>query len=361
MNDFDTEFAKIQDEYLARPKDELLSRITADGTKAVIFGSGAVGNSLAGSLRNLGGNIAAFCDNFKTGVNEQYQIPIISPEKLPSYKDAVIIVAVDYKYNDEIYNQVLELGIPKENIFRRYSGYELYDIDNMKQYYEGYKWAYNFFEDETSKKIVLDRIRSYLFYHEMAHSPCKEQYFEQDVIPFSDDEVFIDGGCYIGDTALEFIRRKNQKYRRIYCFEPDAENFEQAKLNLKSYKNIEVVNKGLWDKEDILSFCSGSSSSKITDKGTVSISLTSLDNYFSGKPEEELPTFIKLDIEGAEKQAIMGSREIIKKSHPKLAVCVYHKPEDIYELPKIIMELGNYKYTLRHYSKGDVETVLYAV
>jgi FkbM family methyltransferase len=362
MKDFDTEFKKIQEEYYTKPKDELLSKILEPDTKIVIFGAGAVGNSICNSLNNLGGNVVAFCDNYKTGINEQYKLPIITPaELLSSYKSAIIVVAVDYKYNNDIYNQVLGLGIPKDNIFRRYSGYELYDIERMKVHYKGYKWAYNFFEDELSKRIILERIRSYLFFHEMEHSPPCKQYFDDEVIEFSDNEVFVDGGSYTGDTVLEFIKYTSGNYEHIYGFEPEINNFKQAKINLTKYKNIDLINKGLWSNNDTLSFNSANSSSKIDDSGKNQIELISLDSFFREKSNCELPTFIKLDIEGAEKQALIGMSEIIKKAHPKLAVCVYHKPEDVYELPQIISKLGDYKLSLRHYSCGSIETVLYSI
>ena len=69
-----------------------------------------------------------------------------------------------------------------------------------------------------------------------------------------------------------------------------------------------------------------------------------------------------MDIEGAEYQAILGAKKIIDKYKPKLAICVYHKPEDIWELPWLIHKINQeYKFYLRHYSFGDVETVLYAL
>ena len=69
-----------------------------------------------------------------------------------------------------------------------------------------------------------------------------------------------------------------------------------------------------------------------------------------------------MDIEGSELKAIIGAREIIKKFHPTLAISVYHKPEDIVEIPQLIMDINpNYKFSLRHYSIGDFDTVLYAI
>ena len=93
-----------------------------------------------------------------------------------------------------------------------------------------------------------------------------------------------------------------------------------------------------------------------------SIAVTGLDMFFSEAAEEKLPTFIKMDIEGAEKEALMGAKEIIKRRKPKLAICAYHKPEDIYELPQTILGIrDDYRFVLRQHEYGCYDTVLYAV
>ena len=89
----------------------------------------------------------------------------------------------------------------------------------------------------------------------------------------------------------------------------------------------------------------------------VSAKVVSLDSCITDKV-----TFIKMDIEGAELNALKGSREIIKKYKPRLAVSVYHKKEDLIEIPLYIKELvPEYKLYIRHYSNAAIETVLYAV
>ncbi len=77
---------------------------------------------------------------------------------------------------------------------------------------------------------------------------------------------------------------------------------------------------------------------------------------------EEWPTLIKMDIEGAEKEALLGAEKIIKEKKPKLIICAYHKPEDIYELPRTIMEMRNdYKFTLWQIGESFWDIILYAV
>lgn len=73
-------------------------------------------------------------------------------------------------------------------------------------------------------------------------------------------------------------------------------------------------------------------------------------------------TFIKMDVKGSEVEALRGAEQIIRRQHPKIAVSIYHKPEDILELPALILSLrSDYHFYLRHCSFYDSETVLYAV
>ena len=69
-----------------------------------------------------------------------------------------------------------------------------------------------------------------------------------------------------------------------------------------------------------------------------------------------------MDIEGAEKQALFGSKQVIKQNHPKLAISVYHRFDDIFEIPELILSFNpDYKLYLRHYCINPAETILYAI
>jgi hypothetical protein len=103
------------------------------------------------------------------------------------------------------------------------------------------------------------------------------------------------------------------------------------------------------------------SSSAISIQGDISIPVISLDFFFSDKPRELQPTFIKLDIEGAEKAALLGAKNIIKQYRPKLAICAYHKFDDFFELPKTIIEINSeYKIYLKQYGR-KYDSIIYAV
>lgn len=177
----------------------------------------------------------------------------------------------------------------------------------------------------------------------------------------SEEGVFIDAGCLdLGDTKRYIDRNPN--FKKIYAFEPGCKNYEKCLERKKQFCNddrIEIVNKGLWSCETEMSFFENAASSTITEGGTTSIEVTSLDNFMEGK---EKVTFIKMDIEGAEMEALNGAKEIIKRDKPDLAICIYHKNEDILDIPNYILDLNpEYKLYIRHYSCYKWETVLYAV
>ena len=187
-----------------------------------------------------------------------------------------------------------------------------------------------------------------------------EQYFDLPYLEKSDEEIYIDGGCFDGDSCLDFIKWSNYKYKKIIAFEPNLYSYQKCKKMIinKNLKNIEIIPKGLYNKETSLNFLNKGPGSKVLLDGSTHIDVTSIDNVLNGNAA----TFIKLDIEGCELEALKGAKNTIIKYHPKLAICVYHKPEDIFEIPKYILSLvPNYKLYIRHYSNVELETVLYAL
>ncbi len=105
-----------------------------------------------------------------------------------------------------------------------------------------------------------------------------------------------------------------------------------------------------------------STSSRFSEIGEESVNVTSIDAIKQGELKEEVVTFIKMDIEGAELEALKGAKQTITRDKPDLAICIYHKDEDIVEIPKYILELNpRYELFLRHYDVTAYETILYAV
>lgn len=188
-------------------------------------------------------------------------------------------------------------------------------------------------------------------------------YFElEELGPQDEGEYFVDAGGFDGLTTMAFFNWcKGKGYS--YCFEADQKNVEVIESRLRGCENCEIISKALWSETTSLSMkMEGSCGSAVMDKrigeGIQEVKAVSLDDILGDKRV----TFIKMDIEGAELEALRGAKYIIQKQHPKLAISIYHKYEDIWTIPSLIMEYySGYKFYLRHYSFSNYDTVMYAL
>jgi FkbM family methyltransferase len=182
----------------------------------------------------------------------------------------------------------------------------------------------------------------------------------KDVFTFNDREVFCDVGAYMGNTSFGFVSEMNNKYEHIYAFEPgELENliFSAAVNRRGLCGKIDVIRSAVGNIDGYVSFESDNSDmgAKITDGGDVEVPCITLDKFFVDEGRAinagHAPTYIYMDIEGAESDALDGAKEVIGKYRPKLLISVYHLFEHYYEIPLKIQELSDNGYTLymRHY------------
>lgn len=185
-----------------------------------------------------------------------------------------------------------------------------------------------------------------------------DQYFDLPQMPIYDEEVFVDLGCFDAMTDIELKKRIGNKLKSVIAFEPDAMRVKECRDNLESaHINYRLIEKGGWSKETTLHFVNSGGLLTMSDSGE-EVEVTSVDYVLNG----EKATFIKMDIEGAEYEALKGCQTTIQKYKPKLAICMYHKFTDIFEVPALILEYcPEYKFYLRHYSPDFTETVLYGI
>lgn len=222
------------------------------------------------------------------------------------------------------------------------------------------KYMLSKMSDEKSKQ-VLQSVISYRQSHLKKDRPeysRKDQYFPRGIISVDEKEVFVDCGAYNGDTIDALIKNLGEKgkCKAIIAFEPDGIN---ASIIRKKNKNITVVEAATWNENTELAFDEGNgSSSKLDDSGNKRVKAVRIDDV----PECVGATFIKMDIEGAEYNALIGAKNTIIRNKPKLAICIYHSDEDIFRLFELIdsWNLG-YNYYVRHHAQKTSETVLYCV
>jgi len=185
-----------------------------------------------------------------------------------------------------------------------------------------------------SKEVILDKDRrikgkfSNLLL--IKHSDCinELQGYVKNYLP-KEGDVVIDAGSFYGIFAIYAAKLVGKK-GKVICFEPEETNFKLLKKNIKinKLKNVILIKKGLWNKETILKFkCHGADSRlAFFDKEEElcnQVKVTNLDKIYKDLSLQKID-FVKMDIEGAEIQAIEGAREIMKEKNIHFAIASYH-------------------------------------
>ncbi len=303
---------------------ELIEEIKRLEKRVVIFGAGYFGEKILDLFVKECISVDFFCDNDEKKQHMTLAgVEIVSPIELKKrilQNDYIVIISTKYA-SDKIKEQLLQIGISLKNIY---------------------------------KFIDYNGISS------------KKQYFDNNILNFQQNEVFVDGGCFDFETSrlfLENMKHWGLRCKKIYAFEPDNKNFKRCEQKIEKLEvdNVELINAGMWSTNTSLHFSEEGTGSSHISKGDAerssTISVISLDQYVTEKI-----TFIKMDIEGAEMEALKGAENILKRDKPKLAICLYHKREDMWEIPYLIKSIKpEYKFFIRHYSNYEGETVLYAI
>lgn len=185
------------------------------------------------------------------------------------------------------------------------------------------------------------------------------QYFDTDVLAFTEREVFIDCGAYDGDTVQAFLQTAGNKgYKSIYAFEADPQNAEKMRQNLSELSELNVIEKGVYSFTGTLHFSAGDKDSSAVSDDGIEVPVTTLDDALEGVDV----TLLKMDIEGSELAALQGAQKLIRRCRPKLAICVYHREEDLVTIPQYILSLvPEYELYFRSYLDHGTESVIYAV
>ena len=237
----------------------------------------------------------------------------------------------------------------------------------LKENTEQFNWLYFTLKDYKSKKLLYGILNNWFCYDFNTVKPCLgtpyKHYFDLDIIPHCENEVIVDLGAYTGDTILDYIDTYGENsYNKIYCYDITDEVFVYLKNNLSKYKNIIYRKKAISDKIGNLYLEANSSSisaNRVCEEGDILLDSTTLDEDI-----KEKVSMIKMDIEGHEKKALLGSINHIKNDNPKLLISVYHNNNHLWELPKLINDINpNYDYYLRCYGNCiyPTEIVLFAI
>lgn len=337
----------------------------------MVFGAGSRAQILAQFLQEHGIVIEAFLvnQNYYTegkriGINNR-SIEIQCYEREVEDKTNLTIVLgisqsiIDMHIFDKpsICNVIpISIGVREDYLLKR----EFY-LEHMKEF----DWLYDLLEDEISREYLYVHLCGRLTGKDVPFEPdcCPEpQYIFEEFMEWGEYECYVDCGAYTGDSLEEFMNKMPSRIVKAftaYALEPDEENFKR--LNSKySYDNrIQCLCLGTYSKKGQLSFSNGEGElSAISNFGESIIEVDSIDNILGN----EKATFIKMDIEGSELEALKGAREQITRYTPRLAICVYHRKEDLYEIPRLIMDYNpGYRFYLRIHQSMPTELTLFCM
>ena len=252
-----------------------------------------------------------------------------------------------------------------ENFFNQFPYWGKIDIenDNFETFYlkakvfnnnlDDYIWLYEHLCDYRSKYLLYAILNNYYNFDfqnlNFASNFVFKQYFDIDLVPNCQNEVFVDVGAYTGDSVQNFIASYGKNcYKKIYCYDITEEIFTEMQKNLQKYANIAYKNKAVTDFNGEIGVGRNqfSSSANFTSETSQNfVEAVTLDDDI-----QEKITLIKMDIEGGEISAIKGAKNHIKLDRPKMFLSVYHNNTHIFEIPKLIHSISkDYQFHLRYY------------
>lgn len=287
----------------------------------IIFGCGNEGKITKEMLNCIGYTVDYYCDNDKAKQGTKVKgVSVISVEEAVMKCPNFLFIPGTQIYAEEMYQLLLEKGV----------------------------------------------LANHIFYHENCLHGCfvpirgvaGEQY--RDVFLPEKEEVIVDAGSFDGETVIEFAEWTKHNYKKIYAIEPNQDMLQMVKDRCKNLQNIEYCQNAVWDKEEILFFDveeSRKAAAKIKETGKLEVQGRDIDSIVG----DTKVTYIKMDVEGSELKALYGAKKTILRDKPKLAISIYHKLDDIVDIPLYILELvPEYKFHIRCYYASGGEMVLYA-
>ena len=317
----------------------------------ILFGAGACGKNTLKYMREHGSEPLAFVDNDSKRWGSVCEgLRVLSPteaEKL--YPKSGYVVTIYQACAHAVRQQVRDMGlkvVPLDSLLPVHRGIPSAEIEaKLRVIVREHKTLIEL-TDQIKFRQTLD------FDAQLPASDSKHTYFPY-FIQRKTDEVYIDCGAADGDTIREFIKRW-PTCKQIIAFEPDRENF-----NKLSSEPCVAYNCALNNYDGHVRFASSGDMASHVDKNVDTVvSCFKLDTILY----HTTPTYIKMDIEGSELAAIEGARWNIATNRPVLAICAYHKAEDLWEIPLRLHELvPSYELRLRRYASGPWELVWYAI
>jgi FkbM family methyltransferase len=325
----------------------------------VLYGAGNLGIEAAHRLRRSGVTPAAFADDTPGKQGQTIAgLPVLSPQAaLEAFGPSTVFVITVHnptasfirvrrrlqQISDARVISFLQLAWACPDVFLPYLSFEAPQQVLAKA--PEIRRTFDLLADAESCRQFVAHLKFRLWLDFEALPPSENgNYFPADILAgLAADTTFVDCGAFDGDTIRLFLAHQGGKFGRILAFEPDAGNYERlctyvSSLDEAVRRRILTSHAGVGSRRGKLSFnATGNTGAALSDTGTTRVDVIPLSEAI---PSEPAPLFIKIDVEGAESEALAGAAQVICDRHPVLAVSVYHRPDDLWQLPLALHSLN---------------------
>jgi FkbM family methyltransferase len=383
-----------QQESIGKELGELLSESPSDAARRVaeqfrvaatdslvLYGAGGLGATALAGLRKAGIEPAAFADDTPEKHGQVIDgLRVMTPVEAVEEFGERLVFAVTImnpklrfldaqrrlrRLTDRPVVSFLHLAWQFPEVFLPY--YQFVLPTDLLSKAEEIRKCFEVWADEESQRQFVAHLKFRLHLDfEALPANSGQGYFPLDVFPpLPDDTVFIDCGAFDGDTVRRFVEHQSDRFSRIYAFEPDEINCRRLQDYVTSLGEL------LASKVSVFNAGVGAARARVgfNATGNMSASFTKAsDNQVEVLPLQEVVevngefVFLKFDVEGAEWEALKGAEHLISQARPLLAISVYHRPDDLWELPLHIHWLNpDYRLFLRTQGEDGMDVICYAV
>lgn len=346
----------------------IVSKVEKDYIQGVsIYGAGFVGTWACEYLQSIGATVTNFIDQDpKKNGTIIHGTPVVLPTKLVLSSVSSMFVAARHAIK-EVFK---EMGEYDFNLISFDCYYVIKNYDRLCFVRD------NFFSDKKSVNVYNALLIAMLTGSTVSCREVmeKDMYFSIPEFSGTFDDIFVDAGAFVGDTVERFIWENLGTFKHIYAFEPGFKQFSALQTRM-----IRLSKEWAFDPDCVTTVKAGLSSKNCRMSGsfledsplrhglvaeqcennadnTNSVNVYSLDSYLDGKAV----SFIKADVEGMEMELLKGAQSTICRFKPKMALCIYHYPSDMFEIAEFVRKLvPRYKFYLRHHAPIFGDFVLY--